>query len=300
MRLLVTGASGLIGSSLVPWLASGGYRVTRLTRSEPQPGADEVRWDPAAGTIDRARLEGVEAVVHLAGENLATGRWTHAKKARIQMSRVSGTRLLSEALARLTRPPRVFVCASAIGYYGNRGAEILNEESPPGSGFLADVCREWEAAAEPARRRGIRVVHLRTGVVLSAQGGALAKILLPFRMGLGGPLGNGQQAMSWIALDDVLGVIQHVLSIDAVTGPLNVVAPTPVTNREFTKTLGRVLSRPTLVPAPAFALRLILGELADEALLASTRAIPSKLLATGYVFRYPTLEGALRHVLQKP
>ena len=297
MNILVTGASGFIGSALMPVLVSGGHRVTRLVRAQPRPGQVEVHWDPAVGTVDMAGLEGMGAVVHLAGENLAAGRWTAERKVRIRESRVKGTQVLCEALARLAQPPNVLVCASAIGYYGERGEEVLREESPPGSGFLAEVCRAWEAAAAAAVHKGVRVVHLRTGVVLSPAGGALAKMLTPFKMGIGGKLGSGRQYMSWIALDDMLGVISHVLATTTLQGPVNAVAPHPVTNREFTTTLGRVLSRPTLFPMPAFAARLAFGEMADELLLASTRVEPARLLASGYQFRHPQLEGALRHMV---
>ena len=299
MKILVTGSSGLVGAALVPLLSGGGYGVTRLVRFRPRPGAAEVRWDPVAGTVDTAGLEGVGAVVHLAGESIAAGRWTADKKARIRDSRVNGTRRLCESLARLTQPPQAIVCASAIGYYGDRGEERLREESPAGSGFLAEVCQEWEAAAEPARQRGIRVVHLRIGVVLSPAGGALAQMLFPFRMGLGGKIGGGRQYLSWIAIDDLVSVILHVLTTNTLQGPVNAVAPNPVTNLEFTRTLGRVLARPTLFPMPAFAARLAFGEMADELLLASARVEPTRLLASDYRFRHPELEGALRHLLGK-
>jgi uncharacterized protein (TIGR01777 family) len=241
----------------------------------------------------------MEAVVHLAGENIASGRWTAARKARIRSSRVMGTRTLCETLARLSQPPKVLVSASAIGYYGDRGAEPLWENSAFGTGFLAEVCRAWEEATQPAVQKGIRVVLLRIGIVLSPAGGALAKMLIPFQLGLGGVIGSGNQYMSWIALDDVAGVIAHALVTDTLQGPVNAVAPYPVTNREFTKTLGRVLRRPTVFPLPGFAARLAFGEMADALLLASTRVEPKRLLATQYVFRYPELEDALRHLLGK-
>lgn len=300
MKILVTGASGLIGSALVPFLSAGGHDVIRLVRSEPKAGEAAVRWDPEAGTIDAAGLDGLDAVVHLAGENVAEGRWTAEKKRRIRDSRVKGTRLLCEALAGLARPPRVLVSASAVGYYGDRGDELLTEESPPGSGFLAGVAREWEAAAEPARRAGIRVVHPRMGAVLTPAGGALAKMLPPFRAGLGGRVGSGRQYLSWIAIDDLLGAILHLLVTEVLQGPVNVVAPRPVTSSEFAATLGRVLGRPARLAMPAFAARLAFGEMADEVLLASARVTPERLVASGYRFRYPELEGALRHLLGKP
>ena len=296
MNILVTGASGLIGSALVSALTAAGHGVTRLVRSQPKSGEKAVRWDPMAGTIDPRAFEGVDAVVHLAGENIAA-RWTPAQKVKIRDSRVKGTQVLSEALARLASPPKVLVSASAIGYYGDRGTEILTEDSAPGAGFLAEVCRAWEAATEPARQHGMRVVRLRFGIVLSAAGGALPKMLPPFRLGLGGVLGSGQQYMSWIALDDAVGAIQHAVVTDALQGPVNAVAPQAVTNQEFTKTLGKVLGRPTVFPLPAFAARLMFGEMADELLLASARVQPAKLLASGFSFRYPELESALRHLL---
>lgn len=297
MHVAVTGSSGLIGSALVTVLTQQGHRVTRLVRGPPPPGLDAVRWDPAAGLTEPRGLDGVEAVVHLAGESIVSGRWTASKKAAIRDSRVTGTRRLCESLTRLSVPPRTFICASAIGYYGHRGEERLTEESPSGSGFLAEVCREWERATEPALQRGVRVVNLRIGIVLSVQGGAMAKLLPPFRLGLGGPLGRGTQWMSWIALEDLVGAIQHILLTPSLRGSINAVAPNPVTNREFTACLGRCLHRPAVLPAPAFALKWVFGRMAEEALLASVRAVPSRLLASGYPFRYPDLEGALRHLL---
>ncbi|MBI3457993.1 MAG: TIGR01777 family protein, partial [Candidatus Rokubacteria bacterium] len=270
MHVLVTGSTGLIGSTLVPFLTAAGHRVTRLVRPASGPPEPTARaWDPAKGLLNAADLEGVDAAVHLAGENLASGRWTAPRKARIRASRVGSTALLCDTLAGLAAPARVLVCASAVGYYGSRGDEVLREESGPGTGFLAEVCRAWEAATAPAARRGIRVVHTRFGVILTPAGGALATMLLPFRLGLGGRLGSGAQYWSWITLDDVVSAIAHAIATDGLAGPVNVVAPTPVTNGEFTATLGRVLGRPTLFPVPAFALRLLLGDMARELLLAS-------------------------------
>ncbi len=297
LHVVVSGSTGLVGSALIPFLTTGGHRVTRLVRSRPQHGDEEIRWDPIAGSIETAGLEGIDAVVHLAGENITAGRWTAATKARIKESRVRGTRLLCEALAHLHQPPKVLVCASAIGYYGDRGATTVDEDSAAGTGFLADVCRAWEAATAPASDAGIRVVHLRCGVVLTAAGGALAKLLLPFRLGVGGRLGSGRQYMSWIGIDDVLGVILHTIRTGALRGAVNAVAPPPVTNFDFTKALGRVLSRPTLFPVPAVVARLAFGEMADEMLLASTRVAPARLQATQYAFRHPNLDAALRHTL---
>jgi uncharacterized protein (TIGR01777 family) len=249
--------------------------------------------------MDASQLEGLDAVVHLAGDNIAAGRWNAAKKARIRNSRVQGTRLLCDTLAQLDRPPKVLVCASAIGYYGSRGEAWLREDSAAGTDFLAEVCQAWEAAAEPARQRGMRVVHLRFGVILSPAGGALAKMLVPFKLGAGGVVGNGQQYLSWVALDDVVGAVYHALMTDTLHGPVNVVSPHPVTHREYTRVVGRVLRRPTLVPLPAFVARLAFGEMAEALFLASARVEPSRLIDSGYVFRYPELATALQHLLGK-
>ncbi len=299
MHILVSGASGLIGSALTPCLEAAGHRVTRLVRGRARPGWGEVAWEPEAGRLPLPALEGVDAVVHLAGEGIA-GRWTADKKRRIYDSRVHGTQIVCEALRQVVKPPKTFVCASAIGYYGNRGERLLLEESRAGEDFLARVCVDWEAAAAPAAERGIRVVSLRLGMVLSSTGGALGQMLPPFRLGFGGVLGGGAQYMSWIALDDVVGAISHVLTTESLHGAVNLVAPEAVSNRGFTKTLGRVLRRPTAFAVPAFAARLLFGEMADALLLASTRVEPGKLNASGYTFRYPELEVALRHVLGKP
>ena len=297
MNVLISGASGLVGSELVTFLTQNGHHIKRLVRKEPKPDANEIKWEPASSEIEQTDLEGLDAVVHLAGENIAGGRWTSQRKALIRDSRVQGTRLLSETLAKLEKPPKVLVSASAIGFYGDRGDEVLDEESNPGSNFLAQVCKEWEAACEAAGKKGIRVVNLRFGVILSASGGALAKMLLPFKMGVGGVVGSGSQYMSWIAIDDAVGAIQHALLTESLHGAVNVVAPTPVTNREFTKTLGRVLKRPTLFTMPAFAARLAFGEMADELLLASTRVESAKLISSNFQFQFPELEDGLRHVL---
>jgi uncharacterized protein len=293
----VSGASGLVGTSLVSSLQAGGHRVLPLVRRAARPGEDALAWDPSSGAIEPAGPAVADAVVHLAGDSIMGLRWTAEKKRRIRESRTTATRLLVQTLTRLPKPPAVLVCASGIGYYGSRGDEVLTEESRPGTGFLADLARDWEAATAAAIAQGIRVVNLRLGVVLSVKGGALAKMLTPFRLGLGGVIGDGAQWMSWIGLDDVTGAIRHALSTDALRGPVNAVAPAPVTNAEFTRTLGRVLSRPALVPLPAFAARLALGEMADELLLTSQRVVPARLQASGYAFRYPVLEIALRAAL---
>ena len=300
MNILVSGSSGLVGSALVPFLTAQGHVVTRLVRGSAAAAEKTVAWDPENGRVDASSLEGFDAVVHLAGENIAAGRWSAERKARIRNSRVVGTRTLAEALARLNHPPQVLASASAIGYYGSRGDEVLREDSASGSGFLAEVAREWEAAAAPAVDKGIRVAFLRFGVILSTHGGALPRMLFPFRMGAGGKIGNGRQYMSWVALDDVVGATHHALANADLRGPVNVVAPNPVTNVEFTRALGRVLRRPTIFPLPAFAARLLLGEMADELLLASARVEPARLTATNYAFRFPELEAALRYLLGKP
>jgi uncharacterized protein (TIGR01777 family) len=300
LNVAVTGASGLVGSALVPFLTTGGHQVTRLVRSQPRPSAAELQWDPEKGVQDLSGLEGIDAVVHLAGENIASGRWTAERKARIRNSRVNGTRALCEALVRLSRPPKVLVNASAIGYYGNRGTELLTEESPAGQGFLAEVCQAWEGATAPAVQTGIRVVPVRIGLVLSPAGGVLAKMRWPFAFGLGGPVGSGEQYISWITLDDVVGAIHHVLINETLQGPINGTAPQPVTNKEFTVTLGRILKRPTFLPLPAAALRFALGEMAEELLLSSTRVEPRRLVESHYTFRHPRLEEALRSLLGKP
>ena len=295
MHVLVTGSHGLIGSALMPFLGGDGHQVRRLLRTESDESGT-TSWNPDAGTFAPGAFAGIDAVVHLAGESIASGRWTTARKSNIRDSRVIGTRNLCTALAGLETPPRVLVAASAIGFYGDRGDELLDESAPPGSGFLPDVCQEWEDAVAPARARGIRVVHLRTGIVFSRRGGALAQMLLPFKLGAGGVLGSGNQYMSWVALDDMLGIVLHALTDTSINGPVNAVAGA-VTNRYFTKTLGTVLHRPTIFPVPAFAVRLLFGEMGDALLLASTRVTPTRLTEAGFEFAYPDLEDALRHVL---
>ena len=296
LRIAITGSSGLIGSHLVPFLTTAGHDVIRLTRS-PAADAHSVHWDPASGAIDASRLEGLDAVVHLAGASIAGQRWNDAWKREIRDSRVGPTGRLCAALAALAAPPRVLVSSSAIGYYGDRGSEVLTERSAPGTGFLSDISVAWEEATAPATRAGMRVVLVRTGIVLTPRGGALQQMLPPFKLGLGGPIGPGTQYQSWIGIDDMLGALVHAIQTDALSGPMNATAPAPLPQREFASTLGKVLGRPAILPAPAFALRLALGEMADPLLLASTRVVPEQLLQTGFVFRHPALEGCLRHVL---
>ena len=295
MKILVAGSSGLIGTALCSRLGSEGHEVVRLVRQ--QPGRGELRWVPEAGELEQEALEGMEAVVHLGGRSIVAGRWTATVKAQLRQSRVQTTQLLATRLAGLAAPPRVLVCASAVGIYGHRRDEELDEESDTGEGFLAELGRAWEGASAVASEAGIRVVQARLGIVLSRRGGALAKMLLPFRLGVGGKIGSGRQYVSWISLEDAVAALIYVVENDALRGPVNLTAPQPVTNAELTRTLGRVLRRPTLLPLPAFAAKLVLGELAEEGLLASQRARPKRLLEAGFEFAYPELEGALRHAL---
>jgi uncharacterized protein (TIGR01777 family) len=296
-KIAVTGASGLVGRELVLQLRRNGYGVLRLVRRAPSAD-DEVRWDPGDGTIDREGLQGVTGAIHLAGDNVASGRWTEAKKARIRDSRVVGTELLANALAEVSPKPRVLVSASASGYYGARGDEALDETAAQGSGFLASVCGEWEAATSAAGDAGIRVVHARIGVVLASGGGALAKMKMPFLLGVGGRIGDGSQYMSWITLEDLVSALVFALERDDIEGPVNCVSPTPVTNADFTATLGRVLKRPTVLPVPKFALRLGLGpDMANEMLIGGARVIPASLHAHGFRWEHTTLEPALRSLL---
>lgn len=297
MRVVVTGSHGLIGSALVDALRADGHEVTRLVRH--LPGApDEARWDPDGGTVERERLEGQDAVVHLAGVGIGDARWTPAHKAAVRESRVRGTTALAEALAGLERRPTVLASGSAIGYYGDRGDEELTEESSAGNGFLAEVVQAWEAATVAAREAGMRVVHLRSGVVLAAHGGALGKLLLPFRLGLGGRVGTGRQWMSWITLPDEVAAIRHALTTAGMSGPVDLTAPTPVRQRDFAKALGRALHRPTVLPTPTLALRAVLGrEGVREMLLAGQRVLPARLEASGFMWRHPQLDAALASIL---
>ncbi len=294
MNVLVTGSTGLVGSSLCTSLERHHHRVIHMVRRTPVSD-NQAFWNPARGELNAGAFDGVDAVVHLAGESLTGGRWTGEKKRRILDSRVLGTRLLAESMARLPSPPKVLVSTSAVGYYGDRGDELLDEDSGPGSGFLADVCQQWERATEPAARAGIRVVILRFGIVLSASGGALDRMLPVFRMGFGGKIGNGRQHISWIALDDLTGVIEYAIGNESLSGPVNAVSPDPVTNHTFSKKLGKVLRRPVWLMLPGFAARIVFGEMADALLLASSRVLPSRLAGTAFQFRFPSLEHALGH-----
>jgi uncharacterized protein (TIGR01777 family) len=298
MRILMTGATGLVGTALIPVLKAEGHTVVRLVRKRKRDASD-ILWNPAAGTIPLSDLENFDAAIHLAGENIASGRWTAARKEKILRSRVDGTRLLSESLARLQQPPRVLVSASAVGYYGDRGTESLSESSPPGIGFLSEVCRAWEAATQPAADKGIRVVNVRTGIVLSTRGGALRKMLLPFRLGAGGKIGSGDQYMSWISLADLCRTFLHAVRTSSLQGPVNAVAPSPVTNAVFTKALGAALHRPTFFPLPAAAARLAFGEMADALLLASARVTPARLLASGFFFKDREIGPTLQRIVKE-
>lgn len=298
MKILISGSSGLVGKALTKSLTNDGHEVVRLVRRTPSSAA-EIEWHPNKGHIDAERLNGIDAVVHLAGESIASGRWTGEKKRAIRDSRVKGTAILSEALARLSAPPSAFISASAIGYYGNRGDELLVETSPPGNDFLAGVCIEWENATRPAVEKGIRTVQTRFGIILDEHEGALGKMLTPFRMGVGGRVGSGRQWVSWVALDDVVNALKFLIADATTRGPVNIVSPNPVTNDEFTKTLGHLLSRPTLLPVPEFALRLAFGEMGDALLLVSQRVKPGVLEQSGFKFTWPNLESALVHILHK-
>jgi uncharacterized protein len=293
-RILVSGGSGPIGTALLPALKTSGCAVTRLVRGAAT-GADQIVWNPTQ-PLAADSVSGFDAVIHLAGETIV-GRWTEAKKRRILDSRRQGTGHLAEAVAKAAQRPRVFISASAVGYYGNRGDEILREDSPSGGGFAAEICRLWEAAAQPAAAAGVRTVQMRLGVVMSGKGGALQKMLPPFRLGLGGRLGDGRQWWSWVSVDDVASAILHVLNHVELQGPVNTVAPQPVTNADFTKTLASVIQRPALFPMPAFAVRLVFGEMGEELFLASQRVEPAKLAASGYHFKHPELHKALEDIL---
>lgn len=298
-RVVITGITGFIGSELAESLRRDGWEVVGVSRRPPRPGSADLQWDPQAGKIDAAGLEGADAVIHLAGESVADGRWTPERKEAIRRSRVQSTGLLSRTLAGLSRPPRAFLCASAIGFYGDREDETLTEGSPAGTGFLAEVCEEWEAAAVPAEQAGLRVTRMRIGIVLGPEGGALEKMLPPFKAGLGSVFGSGSQWMSWIALPDIVAAMRFLLERDDLAGPVNLVGPHPATNREFTRCLNHVLGRPGFVPAPGFAVKLLFGEMGEATLLGSQRVLPKRLLDAGFRFEYPHLKAALRAVLEK-
>lgn len=297
MQILVSGSSGLIGNNLVSFLRMEGHTVKRLLRKESTSTSNNaMKWDPKTGEIDLEELGSFDAVINLAGENIASGRWTEEKKERILKSRVETARKLTEAIAKLDKPPGIFINASAVGYYGDQGEAPVTEETPAGEGFLAEVCKLWEEALAPLKGKGIRVVRLRIGVVMTTKGGALERMLTPFKLGMGGVIGSGKQYVSWIALDDLLNAIHHVLQTP-IEGAVNAVSPLSVTNRQLTKALGKVLSRPTVLPMPASLARLAFGEFADEALLVSCRAQPTKLQESGYVFLFPEIEDALKHLI---
>jgi uncharacterized protein (TIGR01777 family) len=295
-KILVSGVSGPIGTALLPSLRAKGCSVIRLVRG-PAKDQDQISWDPAA-PLDPRVVSGFDAVIHLAGETIF-GRWTKTKKAKIRDSRVVGTFTLASALAQAEDRPKVFVCGSAIGYYGDRNDEPVNEESAPGTGFLAEVCQDWEEATTPAVQADIRTAHLRTGIVLSAKGGALGAMLTPFKLGLGGRIGSGRQWMSWIDVRDMVGAIHHILKNDLIQGPVNMVAPKPVRNAEFTKTLASVLSRPAIFPVPGFAVKALFGEMGEALLLGGQRVEPSRLISSGYPFRFNELRASLESVLQR-
>lgn len=297
MKVLVTGASGLIGSSLCPLLNTSGHTVLRLTRRKTSVSLNEIEWNPASGTLDHTLLEDLDAVIHLAGENIGGGLWTRGRKRSIRDSRITNTQLLVDTFRQLKNPPGIFLCASATGYYGSRGSELLDETSTPGGGFLAALCQDWERTAADVLSDGIRVIHLRFGIILSRNGGMLQKLLTPYRLGLGGKIGDGRQYLSWISIDDAVHAINLLLHSDDVAGAVNIVTPSPVTNEEFVRTLGTVLRRPVLFRIPANVLRMLMGEMADEMLLASTRVLPVRLQQADYQFQYSTLESALQHLL---
>ena len=298
MRILISGAGGTIGRALVPALIADGHGITRLVRTRSVRTPDEFRWDPATGTMDPEAVASCDAVIHLAGASIAAGRWTAARKVQIMESRRAGTRLIAAAIARADHPPRMFLCASAVGYYGDRGDETLTEESGPGAGFLAGVVRAWEAEAQAAARAGARVVQLRLGVVLAGHGGALPRMALPFRLGLGGPIGDGRHWLSWIGLGDLVRIVRHLLRRDDAQGPINAVSPQPLTHADFSRALARVLGRPAFLRAPGWLLRTVLGEMGREVLLFSQRVVPARLVAGGFTFDHSDIEGALRHALE--
>lgn len=299
MKILISGASGLVGTHLIPTLKAKGHEIFRLVRKPPRD-ADEIQWDAEKGFNDdeRKRLENFDAVIHLAGDNVASENWSDEKKQRIRDSRVHGTRVLVDALRAVQNPPKIFIAASAIGFYGDGKDRVLNEESPKGEGFLPDVCDEWEIESRKAEDFGARVVTPRIGVVLAKEDGALAKMLTPFKLGVGGVVGSGKQWMSWIALDDLIRVLHFALEKENLRGVINAVAPHPVTNEEFVKTLGKVLHRPTIIPTPAFAIKLLFGEMGETLLLQGARVLPERLQGSSFEFKYSSLEDAMRAALE--
>ena len=299
MKILISGASGLVGKALVRSLEADGHSVARLVRPGGARAAGDIAWDPGSALVDVEALEGFDAAVHLSGANIAQGRWTEARKAELRSSRVDTTRVLVDALAKLKRKPRALVCASAVGYYGDRGDEILTETSSYGTDFVGLLVRDWEAEAVRAETSGIRVVRLRFGVVLSSQGGALPLMLLPFKFGVGGRLGSGRQWQSWVAFEDAIGITRRAIADESLSGAINVTAPNPLRNVDFTRIVARVLHRPAVFPVPEFAMRIVLGEMADALVLASERVVPERLLQAGYRFQYPEFEAALRVVVNQ-
>src|ERR1043165_672829 len=296
MNIAIGGSHGLVGEALINLLERNDYQIVRLVRT-PTSEADQIEWHPNQDEVNAASLQGFDLIINLAGENIAGGRWTDEQKRKIRDSRVSGTHLLSEAITKMERKPLAFICASATGIYGDRDYEVLDEQSESGGGFLAGVCREWEMACDLAVKAGVRVVNLRFGPILAREGGMLAKLLTPFKMGMGGKVGSGKQSIRWMPLEHAVNAIGLAINDESIRGPVNIVSPNPVTNEEFTKSLGHVLNRPTALAMPAFAARLAFGEMADEMLLVSQRVMPKKLNAAGFQFKYPELESALRHYL---
>jgi hypothetical protein len=296
VKVVIAGASGFVGTALSESLKSAGHTPVALVR-HAATGPDEIEWEPAAGKLDAASLSGYDAVVCLSGESIAGVRWTEEKKQAIKKSRIDCVGLLAQRMAEMDQPPPVFVCASAMGYYGDSGDATLTEDSPPGDDFLAAVCKDWEAAADPARGKGIRVTHLRFGLILSDEGGALKTMLTPFRLGLGGVVGDGEQYISWITIEDVVAIVRYAIDTPSLEGPVNTASPNPVTNREFTKALGHALHRPTVVPLPEFVVKAAMGEMGEALLLASYRMVPEKLLRSGYAFMHPTIDAAFHHLL---